>query len=61
MTFEEWYHKKWQNGLSESDNAYYDLVQEFTSGDFESQSKVLEELMKKSWDARYNTLTYHDL
>ena len=61
MTFEEWYYKKGVNGLSESENAYYDMAQEFQSGDYYPQSKVLEDLMRKAWEARYHTLTYHDL
>lgn len=58
--FEDWFYRK-NGGLSEADNAFYEIAQEFLHGNYGSQTNVIECLMRKAWDARYSTLTYHDL
>lgn len=52
MTFEEWYEK-------ERAKFYLaDLMDDYENHPSEDKIK---DLMKCAWDARYNTLTYHDI
>lgn len=50
MTFEEWAYQRDQFGQTKVSNAWYDIAQEFQSGDVDSQDRVITEVMKRAWE-----------